>query len=286
MSAETLGIDEDKGFTELPVGEILRRTRVHYGQSLEDIEAHTRIRANQVQALEEGDVEQLPARVYAIGFVRSYAEHLGLDGDHMVRLFKEQAIEKVPEVEIYSAANADDTSSPPIWLVITSVVFVLIAAAVWSNSWTQEREVVEVIPAVPDTIQDSAFGGSAKPKEDSADSEEGAEIAEEGVAEEAAESDMAEPVIPAQKGIILNIRKNSWVEIRDRSGKRLISRVLKTGDQYFVPDRPDLSMSIGNASGVEVQIDGVVMRPLGKDAEVKRRIPLDADFLKLQYAPN
>jgi cytoskeleton protein RodZ len=279
MNADTLSIDDDKGFTELPVGEILRRTRVHYGQSLADIEAHTRIRANQVQALEEGDVEQLPARVYAIGFVRSYAEHLGLDGDHMVRLFKEQAIEKVPEVEIYNAATADDTSSPPVWLVITSIIFVLIAAAVWSNAWTQERETVEVIPAVPDTIQDSAFGGSTQKQAEDTE-------VEQATNETEPTPQIDEPVIPVQKGIILNIRKNSWVEIRDRSGKRLISRVLKTGDQYFVPDRPDLSMSIGNAAGVEVQIDGIVMRPLGKDAEVKRRIPLDADFLKLQYAPN
>jgi cytoskeleton protein RodZ len=284
MNAETTGITDNKGITELPVGEILRRTRMHYGQSIADVEAHTRIRANQVQALEEGDVEQLPARVYAIGFVRSYAEHLGLDGDHMVRLFKEQAIEKVPEVETYNAATAEDTSSPPIWLIATSVVFVLIVAAMWSGSWTKQRETVEIVPAVPKEIQENAFGGPPKTEETAA--QEGTQTAEATDAQTPDTPEIAEPAIPTQKGIILNIRKNSWVEIRDRAGKRLISRVLKAGDQYFVPDRPDLSMSVCNAAGVEVQIDGITMRPLGADAQVKRRIPLDAAFLKLQYAPN
>ncbi|PZO78204.1 MAG: DUF4115 domain-containing protein, partial [Micavibrio aeruginosavorus] len=76
------------------MGEILRRTRVHYGQSLQQIEGVLRIRASQLDALEQGDVSQLPGRVYAIGFVRSYSEYLGLDGDKMVHLFKEQSVGK------------------------------------------------------------------------------------------------------------------------------------------------------------------------------------------------
>ena len=86
-------------------------------------------------------------------------------------------------------------------------------------------------------------------------------------------------------GIILNIRDNSWVEIRDSTGKRLISRVLKAGDKYFVPNRPDLTMSLGNAGGVGIQVDGQSIGPLGRDAQVRRNIPLDTKYLKNKYAP-
>ncbi|MBU0859077.1 MAG: helix-turn-helix domain-containing protein, partial [Alphaproteobacteria bacterium] len=80
-----------ENLTDMTVGEILRRTRLHYGQSLTDVESILRIRAAQLQALEDGRIDLLPGRVYAIGFVRAYAEYLGLDGEKMVHLFKAQA---------------------------------------------------------------------------------------------------------------------------------------------------------------------------------------------------
>ncbi|MFN3700448.1 MAG: helix-turn-helix domain-containing protein, partial [Alphaproteobacteria bacterium] len=61
--------------TDMPVGEILRRGREHYGQSLEDVERNLRIRAIQLHALETGNIEQLPGKAYALGFVRSYSEY-------------------------------------------------------------------------------------------------------------------------------------------------------------------------------------------------------------------
>ncbi len=62
---------------EIPVGEILRRTRIHYKQSIQDIERALRIRADQIEAIENGSVEKLPGRVYAVGFIRTYSEYLG-----------------------------------------------------------------------------------------------------------------------------------------------------------------------------------------------------------------
>ena len=69
MMAEPASTNQNDGtsFTDLPVGEILRRTRVHYKQSVEDIERALRIRASQIKAIETGDLEQLPGRVYAVG---------------------------------------------------------------------------------------------------------------------------------------------------------------------------------------------------------------------------
>ena len=64
--------------TDLAVGEILRRTRIHYDQTLADIERALHIRASLLEALEAGDYDRLPGRVYVIGFIRSYSEYLGL----------------------------------------------------------------------------------------------------------------------------------------------------------------------------------------------------------------
>ena len=86
-------IDLDS-YTDLSVGEILRRTRLYYGQSLNDVEINLRIRASQLDLLEQNHIAHLPGRVYAIGFVRAYSEYLGLDGDKMVHLFKAQSVGK------------------------------------------------------------------------------------------------------------------------------------------------------------------------------------------------
>ena len=85
---------------------------------------------------------------------------------------------------------------------------------------------------------------------------------------------------PPQEGITLNVKESSWVEIKDESGKAIVSRMLKTGDQYFVPNRPDLKMSLGNAGGIEITMDGKVLPPLGKKGEVRRNISLDINVLK------
>lgn len=62
------------------LGRILRSTRESLGFDLDEIEEKTKIRKRYLLALEEGDWSVLPGRVYARGFVRSYADVLGLDG--------------------------------------------------------------------------------------------------------------------------------------------------------------------------------------------------------------
>lgn len=62
----------------------LRETRTKRGLSLPDVEQVTRINRTYLQAIEDGRFEELPAPVYARGFVRSYARHLGLDPEEAV----------------------------------------------------------------------------------------------------------------------------------------------------------------------------------------------------------
>ena len=65
------------------LGRQLRRARQHLGLSLRDVHAVTAIPLNCLAALEEGDLSALPSPVYARGYIRSYAEAVRLDGDHL-----------------------------------------------------------------------------------------------------------------------------------------------------------------------------------------------------------
>jgi cytoskeletal protein RodZ len=67
---------------------MLRSAREARGVDLATAERDLRIRARHLAALEEGRYDDLPGDVYAKGFLRSYAAHLGLEPDTMVALYR------------------------------------------------------------------------------------------------------------------------------------------------------------------------------------------------------
>ena len=62
------------------IGNSLRDARVRKGLELAELEAETKIRASYLRALEEERFDALPGDSYVKGFLRTYAERLGLDG--------------------------------------------------------------------------------------------------------------------------------------------------------------------------------------------------------------
>ena len=75
---------------DYPLAAILRAYREAYGLEMAEIADHLRIRAHYLGMLEDGRYDELPARPYAIGFVRSYAKYLGLPAEDMVQRFREE----------------------------------------------------------------------------------------------------------------------------------------------------------------------------------------------------
>src|SRR4051812_38383148 len=62
------------------IGNSLREARVRQQLELGEIELATKIRSRYLQALEEESFDALPAQTYVKGFLRTYADYLGLDG--------------------------------------------------------------------------------------------------------------------------------------------------------------------------------------------------------------
>src|ERR1700743_3569423 len=73
---------EITGDGELPletVGQDLRAARLRRGDDLATVSKALKIRKDHLEALEEDRLDSLPGKTYAVGFVRTYAEYLGLD---------------------------------------------------------------------------------------------------------------------------------------------------------------------------------------------------------------
>src|SRR5688572_19389572 len=73
------------------VGEILQTARERKGIDLVRAERETKIRARHLVALESGDLDDLPAPVYAKGFLRNYSQYLGLDPEEMLSRWRREA---------------------------------------------------------------------------------------------------------------------------------------------------------------------------------------------------
>jgi cytoskeleton protein RodZ len=73
-----------------PFGAILEQRRLEKGLSLRDVEQATKIRTRYLEGLEREDYGALPDAVYVQGFLKTYANFLGLDGEQLSREFKDR----------------------------------------------------------------------------------------------------------------------------------------------------------------------------------------------------
>src|SRR2546423_6961436 len=62
------------------IGSSLREARLRQGLDFPEVEQATKIRGKYLRALEDEQFDVLPAQTYVKGFLRSYADFLGLDG--------------------------------------------------------------------------------------------------------------------------------------------------------------------------------------------------------------
>jgi len=80
-------VEQEEDTEYVPVGRRLKRKREWQHQSLLDVSRALKITEKSLKAIEEMDVEKLPAQVYARGFVKLYAEFMGLEADQTVADF-------------------------------------------------------------------------------------------------------------------------------------------------------------------------------------------------------
>ncbi|MBN2049567.1 MAG: helix-turn-helix domain-containing protein [Spirochaetales bacterium] len=78
------------------IGEVLRSTREEKGYSIDQIARDTNIAKRYLIALEDEDFSAFPGETYLIGFLRTYSEHLDLDPNTTINLYKNLRIQEQP----------------------------------------------------------------------------------------------------------------------------------------------------------------------------------------------
>lgn len=122
--------------TELHFGLLLRRARERLGMSANDVAAKTRVSIRWIQALEEARLDALPAPVFISGYLRSYAQAVGLDGAEMLKRYRalcEQRSQEasLAEREAQAIGRTSRWRQPLVLLAAAVAVVLALLAAAW-----------------------------------------------------------------------------------------------------------------------------------------------------------
>ena len=149
------------------VGALLKSHREKAGKEIVTVAGSLRISARYLEAIEEGRNSDLPGITYAVGFVRSYAEHLGLDEDEIVRRFKEETSEFSPKSELVFPKPIPEGGVPGGVILLGGAVLALVAYGIWYISTSDEQVASSVEPVPQRIVEETEKTSSASPQEGS-----------------------------------------------------------------------------------------------------------------------
>lgn len=267
------------------VGDLLRSRRVALGLDERAVASHLCLRRDLVTAIEAGQHERLPARVYALGYVRSYALLLGLDASSVVNRFK-------AEFDASAGDKAEAPAFPDIEPKAGLVRYRLLGAAALSGGLVYL--LIQILSAAPPSLPVASVAEEglvtvvdAAPVPALPQSAARREATLPAAADPAPLPLMVAPPSPVSakpvdavtgSRITLRATEASYLEVRDTAAgpvqPRLIARELSAGEAYAIPDRRGLVLLAGNAGGLQVEVDG---RPVGLLGERGKVAKLDVD---------
>ena len=146
------------------IGAMLRRRREEVGQELATISAVTHIKPIYLKAIEEGRRKDLPGTAYMIGYIRTYADYLGFDGNRLITDYhaelagQRRAPDRRAEPAEPEPVALSQVQGSPVLVLGGLVIMALAAYGVWAivsggESETQtaatDTPVEEAAPAEP-----------------------------------------------------------------------------------------------------------------------------------------
>jgi cytoskeleton protein RodZ len=251
---------------ELGFGEELRRERQIRGISLEEISSATKISVRLLSALERGDVKHLPAPAFTRGFIRAYSTHLGIDADEKVNAYLADLTGEPHD----SVAPKRAQPRSRFWrgrrgnagLMVAFVAGVLLVLGFMWNPQRRERErpTAKIVPprAIPVAFKNVAISNEPTP------------LVQAAPLASAAKVGSVAPI-----SLKLEFEEDSWAKI-DADGATVLNGVVHRGEIRSLEAKAGFRVTLGNAGGVRVSVDGQALDRLGASGEVVRDLPLPA----------
>jgi cytoskeleton protein RodZ len=135
------------------VGAQLRQARLERGEDLNDVAQHLRIRSSYLFGIEQGDLSAMPGRPYALGFLRSYADYLGFDGEDLITRIKSTVENLTDRTSLRIRAPMPENRLPATPVVVISLAVVAGIYAGWSYLNRSSQMVVDTVAEVPSDLR-------------------------------------------------------------------------------------------------------------------------------------
>ncbi len=253
-------------------GEKLRVAREKKAWSLLNAEEATKIRARYLEALEAEKYETIPGTAYVKGFLQTYAKHLDLNPGEVLALFKSsQVSEKIP------AISMPLTSIRPLWwrpAVAVVMALLAISAVVAIAHWSQPPS------QVPYAYTPAPLPSAPKPNNSK-------ETEPSSTPSISPNSPTSSPTptntinIPMTEGLIAQLvfSQPCWLVVKT-DGQSALEETFSAGTTKELKASSKIELvTVGNAGGISITLNGTVLPGLGNSGQVVRNIVLTKDTL-------
>ena len=114
------------------LGQFLKRERELREISVDDIAHSTKIRKSYIESIETDQLEKLPGRTFVIGFLRAYAQTIGLDDNEVVNRYLDVVHQ---QSEITTPSTPQPTKNPQEASQSHILLYIIIAAIIVLLFW-------------------------------------------------------------------------------------------------------------------------------------------------------
>jgi cytoskeleton protein RodZ len=276
------------------VGQELRGARVSRGEDLATISRVLKIRREHLEALEEDNLSALPGRTYAVGFIRAYAEYLGLNPARTAERFKTEIAGR--DESSPTAGFKEPEEEPRLsrgWLFIANIVLAVIAYGgyyLYSSAGSSNAPTVAAVPS-------QMIEKPAKPKPHRVALVPPKPALPSSAAAMPVPSATPPPHPAVQPGpggtmfgkwnlkprIVLQVTQPTHILVQDEDGKTYINRILHPGDIYQVANRNGLALTAEHGNAIVVNIDGKPSGTLSNSADTVAAMSLDFGKVAAQH---
>ncbi|MEN6411164.1 MAG: RodZ domain-containing protein [Veillonellales bacterium] len=239
------------------VGQALRSEREKKNLTIKDIEAATSIRSLYINAIEEDNYKVIPGEVYLKGFIRNYANYLGLNGEEMVALYRESQAPVEPEPEVPARKKVAPKKDTPVslrtggkgkWAAV-GVVAVCLAGIIW---WAAGNKIAE--PQQPAPEAKSAPAAPVQPLPSAVPQQQATSASDKSAA--------TKPVAVTAK-----FTDACWTLVK-ADGKEIYEGIPKTGETITWQAEKNIALQLGNAGAVDIVYNGQSVGKIGGKGEV------------------
>jgi cytoskeleton protein RodZ len=132
------------------VGTLLRHSRESAGLEVYDVANCLCIRPTQLVAIENGQFNELPGIVYAVGFIRTYADFMQLDSDEVVRLLKEEMSGREQSNGLNFPSAVQEGKLPSNSILLSAILLAILAYFGWYYLSDSCQRVADLVPNLHD----------------------------------------------------------------------------------------------------------------------------------------